>query len=90
MRLTEDVIDFSIAEKKTDTAERYIRVDLDTISRKLVYWLFPNGITQKQKDDYIKLKSATQKFKTKPLTVTYDYEEHGNYAEVINYNQQTE
>ena len=33
MRLTEDVIDFSIAEKKTDTAERYIRVDLDTISR---------------------------------------------------------
>jgi len=87
MRLTEDVIDFSIAEKKTDIGERHLRVDLDTITRKLIYWLFPNGPTEKQKDDYIKLKSATQQFKTKPLTVTYDYEEDGNYAEVINYNQ---
>lgn len=86
MRLTEDVIDFSVTEKKTDTGERYIRVSMDTITRKIIYWIFPNGPTQIQKDDYIKLKSATQKFKAKPLTVTYETYCEDTQFRIINYN----
>lgn len=84
--ITERIIDWSIDNRKSDSGEPYSKVSFVTPTIGFNIWIFPNGPAQKQKDDYIKLKSATQQFKTKPLTVTYEGSEFG-VINVVNYNQ---